>query len=601
MSEKKQAQPSEAQIEAYERLELANRIAEAEAELRFKNKLMNLYTEASMYKQSIMASWDSYTKFVRGKQWPARRPGYKVSAVMNFIIENIERKTALLTDAKPIPHVIPRQDAMQDTADILNILLSMVYEDSSFGLANADLIENSQVFGSGFLSTVLGVDETGTRDSLLVYSVDPRAMYIDPLCMKSYLLGEAEYVILEDIWPLSKAQDLYPERADKFTADAGLSRFKRPQDQSFFAVIRNKVLGPNKADSDTVASEIPRVFVREYWLKDRSKDDKGKPRFKNQSRKVIMVGDVIADDGDNPYNDGQFPFDMLSWHTDFETMWGWGDVELLESPQTLVNKVYATILENIILMSNAIWIGDADAMAKEDWKNLTNAPGSYVKKRIGRELRREPGVPLPAYVLDTLQSLKMDSEQITGMVDVMRGIRTGQVSSGVGIENLQMMAQALIRLRARALEAMQERVGRKLISRIFQFYEPKRIFEVLNESMGYSQGTMETISSELLKPVSKRNKEAWTDLVFRIEPWSSLGLAKAQRRIESMKLREMQVIDDKALLDDLEYPHRNKVLKRMVEERQAAGAMPPEVAQSPGKGATQFPVQQNASPAGRMM
>uniref|UniRef100_A0A6M3KIA4 Putative head to tail joining protein n=1 Tax=viral metagenome TaxID=1070528 RepID=A0A6M3KIA4_9ZZZZ len=590
-----QAQSKVEKIEDFKKLQVLTHEAELKAELLFREKLLNIYNEAAIYKQQITANWDMYKNFVRGAQWPSRRPSYKVSAVVNFIIENVERKTALLTDAKPIPFVVPRSDKYQDTADILNAIISVIFQEHSFGLANADLVENAQVFGSGFLNTVYNKDSK----EVLVCATDPRAIYIDPLVRKSYLLVEGEYVIIEDVWSLSRAQDMYPKRADMLRPDAGLSRFRTDNSQGMFQRMMNKVF--KTTDGNLSTSEIPRVYVREYWLKDRSKNDEGKARFKNAARKVVMIGEVIVDDGDNPYLDGDFTTDMLAWHTDFDSCWGWGDVELMKSPQEIQMKLLATVVENATLMSNAIWVGDADALSKEEWTRLNNAPGTHVKKRPGRELRREPGVPLPSYVMDTNNYMEIAKEKITGMVDVMRGIRTGQVSSGVGIESLQMMAQALVRLRARALEAMHQRVGRKLVSRIFQFYEPEKIFEFLRATSADMEQDMKEVSSELLKPISSRSKTAWKDVALKIEPGSSLGLAKTQRQIQSMRLREMQVIDDQALLEDIEYPHREKVLARVKQKREdetnqeIAGQQPP---QGGGRG-TQFPGQAGGSPKGR--
>jgi len=589
---KDKTEPTQTQIEDFEKLQIITRAAELEAETKFKDKLLSLYNEAAQDKEKYSTNWRQYIDFLRGKQWPDRRPSYKVSAVINFLIENIERKTALLTDAKPIPKVRARNDAAQDTADILNTMISLIFESSNYSQARADLVENAQVLGLGGLGTLYNSDADAGRGDIGVVSYDPRAMYFDPLVRKTYLLAEGEYVIVEDIWAIEKARDVFPKRADMYKPNAGLSRYMSQRDDGFFASLRNRVFKPRE---DKIAiSEIPRVYVREFWLRDRSKNSSGGYRFDNAARKVVMIGDVIADDGPNPYNDGEFPIDLFGWHTDFDTAWSWGDVELLKNPQELMNKIIATVLENIALMSNAIWIGDQDALTKEEWIRLNNAPGSYVKKRPGRELRREPGVPLPNYVLDTLGKLEGASEKITGMVDVVRGITSGQVASGVGIESLQMMAQALIRLRARSLEAVHERVGRKLISRIFQYYQPDKIFEVLRETKQIDPKTIEPIVSELLKPISKRKSEAWTDIAFSVEPWSSLGLAQSQRRIESMRLYELKAIDDEALLDDLEYPHRTEVLKRMHEKREAEQT--PETGGQPGDTATQFPHQAGASP-----
>lgn len=598
MTDKKE--PTSDQIEQFEKLQILKREVDVRREVEYVGMLNKYYTEAALYKQQYTKNWDRFTRFLKGEQWPERRPSHKVSSVINFTIENVERKTALLTDAKPIPSISPRSDAFQNTADILNDLCSVIFESSDFGQAMSDVVYNAQVFGSGFLSTIYDRGGNNGRGIVSIPSVDPRSVMFDPLVIKSYMLCEGEYVIIEDVWPLSKAQDIYPKVADRLKPDAGLTPFRQSmQQRGFFATLLGSIFQP-KGIQDNTVSAVPRVYVREFWLKDRSKTSSGKPEFDNMSRKSVLIGEaVLADDGDNPYQDGVFPQDMLAWHADPDCGWSWGDVELLTNPQEQFNKLLATILENAILMSNAIWVGDADALTKEEWIKLTNAPGAHVKKRPGRELRREAGAALPAYVFQVANFLKVAKDEITGMVDVMRGIRTGQVSSGVGIEALQMAAQALVRLRARNIEAMQARIGRKIISRIFQFYEPERIFEALRARQSKYEEQIKEIESELLRPVSKRKEKAWLDVVFQIEPGSSLQLVKQERKQESMNLRKMQVIDDRALLEDLDYPHREDVLKRVEMKRQDESNQ--EVAlQQPASHAgasTQFPNQTGGSPA----
>jgi len=590
----KEKSTDDSQIENFEKLEILKKAAAKQEEQRYVMKLMNIFNEAAIFKNKFTQNWTDFVDFLRGDQWPKRRPSYRVSAVLNIILENIERKDALLTDAKPIPKVTARNERFQDTADILNLMLEKIFESSSFNQAMVDLVHNSQTFGNGGVGTVYNSDIFQGRGDVEIVSYDPRAYYFDPLVRRPYLLAEGEYTIIEDIWSLAKAKDMYPEVADKISANAGLSRYSMDSKDGFFSRITS-IVGRKKTE-EFKSSEIPRVFIREFWIRDRQKKD-GKYVFKNAARKSVLINDILADDGPNPYDDGLYTLDIMNWHRDFYSAFGWGDVELLTSPQKLINKIMATVMENINLTSNAIWIGDSDALSKEEWMRLNNEPGSYVKKRPGRELKRESGVPLPNYVLQTAGTLKQSADEMTGMVDVMRGDRMGQVSSGVGIDSLNMMAQSLIRLRGRDLESLQERVGRKLISRIFQFVPPEEILEVIKDAKDMDDQSLEAIESELLKPIAKRRKGAWTDVAFNIEPGSSLGIVKQQKHIQSLNLRKMEVIDDRALLSDLEYPHRDQVLKRKAAENAAKEKLQQE--QKDGGQSSQFPMQPGGSPAGR--
>lgn len=564
-------------------------------EQAYKNVLEGLYIEAKLFKQNMTTQWENYITFARGEHWPKRRPKHRVSAVINFTLENIERKAALLTDAKPVPRIKAHDDSLQDTADILNTLLGGIFESSQLGQAHEDLLHHLQVMGSGFLGSPYDATADYGRGGVVIPAYDPRMTFFDPIVVKSYALDQAEYVILEDVWPLSKAKDIFPKRADLYEAQTGLLNLEQGSQRGWIQRLRDRFVRPSTAV--TIVDAIPRVQVREFYLRDRSRTERGGYEFDNACRKTVMIGTCVADDDSNPYMDGEFPVDMMSWHKDFDTAWGWGDVELGKNPQEMINKLTASMVENAMLMSNAIWVGDATALKKEDWEKLSNQPGAHVKKQPGRELRREQGEGLPESILALTNQLGVAHEKVLGMVDVMRGIRTGQVSSGTGIESLQMMAQALIRLRARSLEALNERVGRKLVSRIFQYYKPEKIAAAV-KARKRSEGAVSELASELLKPISQRKLQKWTNLAFSIEPGSSLGLAKQQRRAEAFKLYEGKAIDRRALLTDLEYPHREKVLKRM-EEAEADAVEREKRTQVEGGRSTRFPAQAGGSPAGR--
>ncbi len=594
MSDKIPTQNGES-IEEFAKLQILKKDAQNKEEQRYVSKLLNIFTEAALFKSKFTTEWTEFIDFLRGKHWPKRRPSYKINAVINIVLENIERKDALLTDTKPIPRVTANNEQFQDTSDILNIMLERIFESSSFNQAMVDLVHNSQTFGNGGVGTVYDKDTFTNLGEIKVIPYDPRAYYFDPLVLRPYLLQDGEYTIIEDIWSLAKAKDMYPKIADRITADTNLSRYNMNEKAGFFSRIKN-VMSRNREDNFTT-SEIPRVFVREFWIRDRQKSN-GKYVFNNAARKSVLINNVIADDGNNPYNDGSYTLDIMNWHRDFYSGLGWGDVELLKSPQLLTNKIMATVMENILLTSNGIWVGDEDALSKENWAKLNNAPGSYVKKRPDRELRRESGTPLPNYVLQTVGIIKQSSDEITGMQNVMRGQSAGQISSGVGLEDLQMMAQALIRLRARDLESLQERVGRKLVSRIFQFTPPEVIMEIMRDAKDPDDQAIEAMQSELFKPIKDRKKDAWLNVAFNIEPGSSLGLIKQQKHIQSLNLRKMEVIDDKALLNDLEYPGRDRVLKRMEKSNAAKESLKGQEGQ--GSQGSQFPMQPGGSPAGRI-
>lgn len=543
-------------------------------EIEFVSKLSAIYEEAYAHREVEAKNWDTFRKFVRGlNQWPARRPSYKVSALINFLPSNLERKAALLTDTKPKIEIKPRRSGLDDTCKILSKCIDAIWEEQEVSQKLVELTLQAQTFGSTFANTTYDRDADGGRGDVDVVIRDPRSVLVDPNVRRSYLLGKGEFVILEDIYPLAFARAMWPKRAHLMRPAPEFSTFAPVQRQGLLARVATKIWRPS-SKSDEIKSEIPRVVVREFWMRDRSKTDAGRDAYRNQCRKVTLVNDILVSDADNPFWDGNFPLDMIDWHMNLNSSWGWGDVELLKGPQEIINKLTSTIIENAILMTNAIWIGDADALSKKEWDNLTNEPGSYVKKRPGKELRREPGLPLPDALYRTLDMFKSYGiDEISGMVDVMRGMHSGQVESGVAIESLQLAAQAMIRLKARSIESLIKRIGQKMISRIFQYWDQDRILNLVGAEEAIRQFNF--VRSELIRPYGKRVPDAFRDYQFIVVPGSSLAMSKMQKVMMATQLFQLGLIDELELLKTMEYPNAEKVAmdaqKRRAAMMQAQG------------------------------
>ena len=550
----------------------------SEAEREFTNKLTLLRQEALDIRHEYDHKWDYYIAFARGQNhWSKRRPKYRVNGILNFIPSNIERKTALLTDTKPIIDVKPRRKSrLDDSADILKNVIDGIWAEQQVDQKLAELITLAQITGSCPVNTLWDKTLDFGSGDINIMPMDPRRVLVDNYITRSYRVDRGEYVIIDDIITLDKARDMFPNRADLIKPVTEFSSYKTQRErQSFWA----KFYTPFKHSSRP--SVIPRTLISEFWFKDRSKDKNGKYYFNGAVRRTVVCGGVIVRDGGNPYWDGKFPVDMLDWHFNVDSPYGWGDIELLSSPQMMINKLISTTLENAILMSNAIWVGDRDALSKEDWRKLNNEPGSYVRKRPGKELRREGPTQMSEYTIVLAKFLQEAMSEMSGMVPSILGQRSGQVSSGVGIEQLQMAAQAMIRLKARSIEALLSRIGQKLISRIFQFYTTDRVLNFLGKQDEFQ--LFEFIRTKLVGN-KQLQQDAFKDYMFLVVPGSSLAMSKVQKAIVATQLFQMGILDEMDLLQAMEYPNAEKIAIQAKARREM---MMKQMAQGQGAGGGQ--------------
>jgi hypothetical protein len=487
---------------------------------------------------------------------------------MNFLAQIVEKKAALLTDSRPSFSVTSRKQEQDPLCPLLENVIGGILDEIDFEQKMTELVFFDEYFGSGFTNTCFDTALDGGRGDINLVGIDPRCFIFDPFVVRSYNLRSAEYLCLETIRPTDMLKEGYRSRRDDITNDFAQTEVKG---DSLIAKLR-LLFGFDKDNPNTKTSVIPRSIVRDWWVRDRT-TRKGEELVFPNYRHIFVAGGVPVEDGDGVYVDGGHPFDMMEWGFNVDSAYGLNEVDQLTSPQIVFNKLLASMVENAILMGNGIWIGDKDALTKEEWEKLSNEPGQHVKVRTGRQLRREPGIALPSSLNGVLTMLVQGLEKLSGITEVTEGRRPGQVTSGVAIESLAIMAQTSIRLRARQIEALLTRIGPKLISRIFQYYTTDRVFQRVGKGK-YGGIESYTYHRQLVREAIEAKKgnmsEALRDYTFRVQPASSLAMTKWQKGLIATQLFQMGAIDREALLEAMEYPNRDVILSRTM-EKQATG------------------------------
>lgn len=540
----------------------------SEAERNFINYLDSLYREGAMVRERLQENWDRAVKFLASKMWPEKKPKYKVEAVLNFLYQVVERKTALLTDSKPTITVTSRHigGRLDPVCEVLQKTVEAIFSEHHWDQKLTELIFMEQAFGICATNTCYDRSLDWGRGDIDIVVLDPRTFVFDPFVTRSYDLNSGEYFCLETVRPTSYLKEKYRNRADDIKADYNTETSTSP-----FAKLRKLFANMTEFRTGTeAASVVPRSIVREYWIKDRTtRTSSGDLAYPNW-REVVVAGGCIVEDGANPYIDGNIPIDLLDWDFNIDSAYGFNEVGKLESPQLLLNKIIASIVDNVILMGNAIWIGDANALTNEQWDRLSNAPGEHVKVRPGAALRREPGVPLPPYITQVVSFLLGSLEKLSSITEVMEGRRPGQLTSGVAIEALQLAASTAIRLKARQIENLIQRVGQKLIWRIFQYYTDDRVFTLVGDGQRFERFTyVRDIIRQALEKEGLSITSAFKDFVLTVVPASSLALTNWQKGLIAMQLYQAGAIDREALLEAVNYPNREEILARTLEKQQS--------------------------------
>lgn len=487
--------------------------------------------EAESSRREAAKNWEENIRQVRGDQWRLRRAPY-FSA--NIIKNELKKKVATLTEVKPQIHVRATRPNLDKASHILYNACKAIFDKNS----TEDAIYRVGQFGMTVGAAFLGIFYNKLENDIEVCFIDPRRVYIDPSVTAAADLDKAQYVRIDSVIPLHEIRRLYPgrgalvkpsERASTYVAGKG-----RP---SVIASVLSMLPRTYKPGQPQKSGPIPRAEIKEYWIKDYQDNIEGSLLFPG-GRHIVRAGDIILVDEANPYIDGGWPLEMLEWDTDFDSPWGMDEVQDLRRIQEAINRMGDAWVHNFLLGSNFKIIADLDALDSDQWEKLDNDAGLIIRTKPNRRMEFQPPIEPSPTTPTNLEALIRLCSLLTGNID-MQG--RSQATGSAALEGLQGARHTLVRSVARRLETMLERVGQKIISRIFQHYTSDKVLFQQGPSREWISYTYER--QKLLeddngdpRPAEEISK-MYRDYRFMITPGSSLAMTRIQRTMALLQLR----------------------------------------------------------------
>lgn len=513
------------------------------------------------------------------------------------------RRISLLAECKPTFDIVPERPHLDATADILKTAAAGVLDSQQFPGAVEVLLTLAGIMGPAGIRTRWQRDLQFEFGDITLEAWDPRYIGVDPAVTRANEINKGQYISLESLQPTGALQRRYPEFADRIKPD------NMETTAGFLQSIARTVQAALFRDKN-ISNAVPRSRVREYFLFDPSTDG-DTPLYPNGlGRYLVRVGnDLIVNPQDdrNPYFDGMCDLDLYDNSLDPDHPWGRSEIEALRTLQNAFNDSGNVLVQSFIRNGFPWVVADRNALDPDTIQRLLDRGQMVVEKAAGRDVARTPGAMPGSDAMALMQLLLQLVNQQVGTTDPgMEGRGRVELRSGVQVEGLQGAAQILVRASARRLEMLIERVGKKVISRIFQFYDDDRMVTYygggetfLKYKLERQQLVKEIIAYGVERAVkdAKRNdediqvetladsillsiKQAWHDFNFRIVPFSSLSNVKMQRAMLKLQLAQQGLIKTSTALREIGIENPDEEWKEAAQElqmRQALGlgAPPP--------------------------
>lgn len=506
---------------------------------------------------------DSDLALYRGKARPADADARNVFFAGNFIQTFLNRQVARLTDNRPIIRIGPRKAGLTNVANLLNKVLMSEWDAQCMQRQTYKMAHTAGIMGSAGM--YLGWDAIEGEQFIEILS--PDRIMIDPRVTEAALIDRAEYVIIEFVRSLDDLRLRFPGVGSLVKSDAEISVESSRVNPSVRSPTLESFLGQSDT-SKTTSSVVPSARVWEAYLIDRSLDDDLNRRFP-KGRQIIFTREQILSDGRNPFWDGLPPVEWFDWDVDPMHPWGISEPSKLKHIQLSFNQLVDELIRNKLLTNFIRVTGEVDAVSDETWRTIEQfVPGGSMIIPLLSQNKRIDIQPPPAFGGDDLriaQQIFTFAQLLTGQT--VLGDNPGSLQSGRAVEGLVEAANEADRSRASRLEDFYTRVGKKLVSRILQFFPSDRVVSLT----GPTGEAFDYVIHRSSFFINDENKEATTpeerqqllrDLEFTVSPGSSQPGTRMARAAQMMQIMRIGGATPTDVLRAADFPNPEEMTQR---------------------------------------
>lgn len=422
------------------------------------------FKEAMVSKAEYTKKWQLYMDAYNGDYFKnVSIPEYKSDLVSNYIFSIVETIRPIMLDNDPKFQAMPRQPEGLQFSNDLHEAFSYEWSRERMNRKLYKELITTLVTGT----SVFFLPWNSTKKDVEAIPVNPFNIFPDPLATT---VEDAEYMIYASYKNAERLRRFFPNKKERLTGGAiNYSELVHENDKN--SQVDNQIL-------------VLEVWTKDFEREEYDDEQKNKPKYPN-GRVITVCPELglVLDDKENPYNDGEFPFELIKDYDVPGKFWGEGEVAQLISPQKHMNELNNAIVDNAKTTANMPWIVDKNSGVGVG--KITARPGLIIRKNPGSDVKREQPPSMPAYIVNAVESYKADMEQISGVFDTLKGNSETGVYTAQGILALQEAGQARVRLKVKLMEDALGRIAEKWFSRMKQFWKDDRWIRITKHDGSY--------------------------------------------------------------------------------------------------------------------
>jgi hypothetical protein len=593
-----------------------------ENEKRAVKLVMHLWDKAKRHRAKYDRNWLDYYKFFRGDQWLTPRPSYRHSEVLNFVFQTIQSMIPIMTDGRPMPNFVPRDPSDMEFSKVLSEVFEAEWQSENWLFKETEVLYDGHIYGTGISHLRFDEDAQYGLGGIRYDSFEPLEYYPDPDA--NFINGcefDSQYTVTA--CPVDTEKLRLKWKGHKFAAaikpdltDPTLKTKTSFDKDAFKRVRHTNVDLSTETMGGTAQDRADKTLVITCYMKPADTEEVEKPgrdedgnesvqyitkKMYPQGRKLVIINGRPFSDGPLDNDDKKFPFSKYVNYILPREFYGISEVEQLKSPQMIFNKLVSFTLDVLTFAGNPVWL--IPTSSGVDPESFHNAPGLQLPYAGDNPPRIAEGAQLQPFVMQLIDRMEKWFNGISGSQDVTRGVNPAGVTAASAIENLQDAAQTRIRQKMRNMDAYLVSVGEQWVQLALQHYTVPRVFRLTNQegaekyfkfhvepSINPETGKQEIDEKGDPVRIGVKTEFKMNDLgrmvpdelstkkhVIRgafdvkVNTGSGLPFKKAEKERRLLELFQLNIIDRRTVLEELEFPNMEEVLQR-VEEADAAAA-----------------------------
>lgn len=495
------------------------------------------------------------------------------NADLVLLPQAIEKAISIQLEGRPRPYYEPLQQSDEQFVSGLNFYAQQVLDEQKFDLKLAQALHHAKKFGVGCIKQTIDTEAKegklfGQKAKIVINKVDMRHVWPDPYA-ESWETWK--WLCVATPMDLDEARRIYPRYADKI----------KPENCSEDDEADLLKMSINSKGKEYEPGARQRVVVKELWLRDESLefepdrdvngdivyDSEGEPRGKwvpafPKMRLVIAIGKQMVFNGPNPFHHGHAPYTFLCDRVS-DQLFPVADCEILVPLEDKINTQHKAGYKHTLANANSPWVCDTTAFDSPDkLDQLTSEEGGIITKNQGTDVIRLDAKELPSSFFGFLSWIEAKFNDLTGVSNINQGqLQKGAQLSADAIAQLQGASAANIKMKQNLLEQAEKEFGYQLEWNIRQACDRDVNVDLNDPASG------ETVQ------LSWNIKRGQPDYGVNIQVTSSLPANKAGIMSTGLQLFEKGAIDRQALLDQIKYPGRGEIVKRMRDRENQLASM----------------------------